>query len=187
MLGPAVLLGVPAALPSVSSAQGVTFDGLVPLGYGFNSVDGLGTDSAVTGGSPDFSGLPNHIDVDLLSLSVELDYRFGNDAWVGAYYRMGALDVALLGPMTVGIDTSHYGVFGGYDFGHGRLEAFSGTSEIAENSPLGAEFPDDVLDCGLSCAYQVTPELKLYRLSAHWLRPERADGPRLIPLWRCRV
>lgn len=187
MFRPAILVGVLAALPSVSSAQGVTFDGSVTLGYGFNSISGLGTDIALNGASLDFdgdltfsdqfavglgfgfnssnlevNGLPNDINIDLLSLSVEPEYRFSNGAYVGAYYRMGDLDLALLGPITVGIDTSQYGVFGGYDFGQGHVEAFYGMSEITDNSLLGGVFSGDIVDYGISGAYQVMPELELY-------------------------
>ncbi len=187
MFRPAILVGMLAAFPSVSSAQGLAFDGAVTLGYGFNSIDGLGTDIALNGGSLDFdgdlmfneqfavglgfsfgsanlevAGLPNDINIDLLSLSVEPEYRFGNGAYVGVYYRMGDLDLALAGPITVGIDTSQYGIFGGYDFGQGHVEAFYGTSELTDNALLGGVFNGDVTDYGLSGAYQVMPELELF-------------------------
>lgn len=188
MFRPAILVGVLVALPSVSYAQGVTFDGAITLGYGFNSINGIpGTDISLNGGSLDFdgdlrfsdqfavglgfgfgsgdlevAGLPNDINIDLLSLSVEPVYSFSNGAYVGAYYRMGDLDLALLGPVTIGIDTSQYGLFGGYDFGQGHVEAFYGMSDFTDNSLLGGAFAGDITDYGVSGAYQVMPELELF-------------------------
>jgi predicted porin len=187
MLRPAILVGVLAALPSVSSAQGVSFDGAVTLGYSFNTINDLGTDITLNGASLDFdgdlafseaftvglgfsfgssdlevTGLPNDINVDLLSLSVEPEYRFGNGAYVGVYYRMGDIDLALLGPVTIGLDTYQYGIYGGYDFGQGHIEAFYGESDFTDNSLLGGAFGGDIVDYGISGAYQVMPELELF-------------------------
>lgn len=188
MLRPALFVGVLAALPSVSNAQGLEFDGAVTLGYAFNSIGGIpGTDISLNGGSLDFEGdlrfsdefavglgfsfgsaniaidgLANDINTDLLGLSVEPVYNFSNGAYVGAYYRMGDLDLALVGPITIGIDTSQYGIFGGYDFGQGHVEAFYGMSELNDNALLGGAFNGDVTDYGLSGAYQVMPELEVF-------------------------
>lgn len=188
MFRPAILVGVLAALPSVSSAQGISFDGAATVGYAFNSINGIpGTDIALNGGSLDFegdltfsdqfsvglgfgftsgnlevTGLPNDVNIDLLSLSVEPVYNFGNGGYVGAYYRMGDLDLALIGPLTIGIDTSQYGIFGGYDFGQGHVEAFYGMSELTDNALLGGVFNGDITDYGLSGAYDVMPELELF-------------------------
>lgn len=187
MIRPAILVGVLAALPSVSLAQGITLDGAVTLGYNFNSINELGTDITLNGASLDFDGdlifsdefsvglgfgfssgdlsvdgLPNDINIDLLSLSVEPVYRFSSGAYVGAYYRMGDLDLALVGPLTIGLDTSQYGIFGGYDFGQGHVEAFYGMSEFTDNALLGGLFNGDITDYGVSGAYQVMPELELF-------------------------
>lgn len=187
MIRPAIFAGVLAALPSVSLAQGVTLDGAVTLGYGFSSINDLGTDINLNGASIDFDGdlmfdesfsvglgfsfassnlevdgLPNDINIDLLSLSVEPEYRFSSGAYIGAYYRMGDLDLALIGPLTIGLDTSQYGVFGGYDFGQGHVEIFYGQSEFTENALLGGLGDTDVTDYGISGSYQVMPELELF-------------------------
>ncbi|WP_371258155.1 porin [Jannaschia sp. CCS1] len=184
---PAILAGVLMALPSVTLAQGLTLDGAVTLGYGFSTIDGFGTDITLNGASLDFdgdlrfsdefsvglgfgfgssdlsvTGLPNDINIDLLSLSVEPEYRFSNGAYVGAYYRMGDLDLSLVSPVTVGVDTFQYGIFGGYDFGQGHVEAFYGQSDFTENSLLGLGISTDVTDYGVSAAYQMTPELELF-------------------------
>ncbi|GAB5448750.1 porin [Gymnodinialimonas sp.] len=187
MIRPAILVGVLAALPSVSLAQGITFDGAVTLGYSFNTINDLGTDITLNGGSLDFdgdlgfsdefsvglgfsfgssnldvNGLPNEVNIDLLSLSVEPVYRFSSGAYVGAYYRMGDLDVALVGPVTIGLDTSQYGIFGGYDFGQGHVEVFYGMSDFTENALLGGLGDVDVTDYGISASYQAMPELDIF-------------------------
>ncbi|MBL4628828.1 MAG: hypothetical protein JKY00_12490 [Roseicyclus sp.] len=182
MFRPAILAGVLAALPAVSSAQGIEFDGAVTFGAAFNSgefvpgldltynnysidFDGdlrfseefsLGLGFGLTSGDFDLGGSP--INVDLLSLSVEPEYRFSNGAYVGAYYRMNDLDFALLGPITIGIDTTSYGVFGGYDFGQGHIEAFYGITDLGNTGALTL----DIVDYGLSGAYEVTPDLEIY-------------------------
>lgn len=187
MFRPAMMAGLLAALPSVSSAQGLTFDGSMTLGYSFSSISDLGTDVTLNGASLDFDGdvnfseqfslglgfsfssadlevdgLPNDINIDLIGLSVEPEYRFGNGAYVGAYYRMGDLDLALIGPLTIGVDTYQYGIFGGYDFGQGHVEAFYGVSDFTDNGLLGGLGNQDVTDYGISAAYQVMPELELF-------------------------
>lgn len=191
MIRPAIFVGVLAALPSVSLAQGVTFDGAVTLGYGFNTInDLLPVDINVNGASLDFDGdlafseafslglgfsfssrdieidgTSIEFNADLLSLSVEPEYRFSNGGYVGVYYRMGDLDVAIAGPLTIGVDTYQYGIFGGYDFGNGHVEAFYGESDFTENSLiLGAFIGDlvDVTDYGISGSYQVMPELEVF-------------------------
>ena len=188
MFRPALLVGALAAFPSISLAQGVTFDGAVTLGYNFNTINGIpGADITLNGGSLDFegdlsfsdqfsvglgfsfasgdlevTGLPSGINVDLLGLSVEPVYHFSNGAYVGAYYRMGDLDLALLGPVTIGIDTSQYGIFGGYDFGQGHVEAFYGVSDIEPNALIPVALGVDVTDYGISGSYQVMPELDIF-------------------------
>ncbi|MBY4894989.1 porin [Rhodobacteraceae bacterium N5(2021)] len=187
MIRPAIFVGVLAALPSVSLAQGITFDGAATLGYSFTTVNDLGTDISLNGASLDFdgdlgfsdefsvglgfsfgssnlevTGLPNDINIDLLSLSIEPEYRFSNGAYVGAYYRMGDLDVALVGPLTIGLDTSQYGIFGGYDFGQGHVEVFYGQSQFTDNALLGALGNTDVTDYGISASYQAMPELDIF-------------------------
>lgn len=188
MFRPALLVGVLAAFPSVSLAQGVTFDGAVTLGYNFNSINGIpGADITLNGGSLDFDGDLSFSDqfsvglgfgfssgdldinsgalsanIDLLSLSVEPVYNFGNGGYVGAYYRMGDLDLALLGPITVGIDTSQYGIFGGYDFGQGHVEAFYGVSDIEPNALIPIALGVDITDYGISGSYEVMPQLEVY-------------------------
>ena len=127
MFRPAILVGVLAALPSVSSAQGLEFDGTITLGAAFNSLDvapgasgdfnnfsidfdgdlrfseefSVGLGFGMTSGDLDTNGGING-NIDLLTLSVEPEYRFSNGAYVGAYYHMNDLDIALLGPITVG-------------------------------------------------------------------------------------
>lgn len=186
MIRPAIFVGVLAALPSVSMAQGVTFDGAVTLGFAMNSTSISGTDISLNGYSIDadgdlrfseevsvglgfglssgdvsFPGLGGDLNVDLMTLSVEPQYSFSNGAYVGAYYRMNDLDLALLAPITVGIDTTSYGVFGGYDFGQGHVEAFYGMTDVGDDGLfLGLDV--DVVDYGFSGAYGITPELEVF-------------------------
>lgn len=188
MIKPAILVGALVAFPSLVSAQGLQFDGAVTLGYNFNSVNGIpGADITLNGGSLDFDGDLHFNDqfsvgmgfgfasgdldinsgalsanIDLLSLSVEPVYNFGNGAYVGAYYRMGDLDLALLGPITIGIDTSQYGIFGGYDFGQGHIEAFYGVSDIEPNALIPVGLNTDITDYGISGSYDVMPQLEVY-------------------------
>lgn len=191
MIRPAFLVGVLAALPLVSptiaSAQGLVLDGAVTLGYGFNSIDGIpGTDLSLNGYSIDFDGnlrfseqvsvglgfglnssdleiaaTSTSLNVDVMTLSVEPQYTFTNGAYVGAYYRMNDIDLALLGPITFGIDANSYGIFGGYDFGQGHVEAFVGMTDIGDTAGLfGSDV--DVTDYGISAAYDITPELEIF-------------------------
>lgn len=187
MFRPAILVGVLAALPSVSHAQGVTFDGAVTLGYGFNSINGIpGTDISLNGGSLDFDGdlrfsdqfavglgfglssgdleigaTSTSLNVDLMSLSVEPRYDFAGGAYMGAYYRMNDIDLALLGPITLGIDATSFGIFGGYDFGQGHVEAFYGMTDIGDAAGLfGTDV--DVTDYGVSAAYEIMPDLEIF-------------------------
>ncbi|WP_224813821.1 porin [Hasllibacter sp. MH4015] len=186
MMKPALLAGALVALPTLVSAQGVEFDGAVTLGYAFNSSSIGGTDLNLNGYSIDFDGdlsfseefsvglgfgfssgdleiggLGTDLNIDLISLEVEPQYSFSNGAYVGAYYHMNDLDLALLAPITFGIDANSYGVFGGYDFGQGHVEAFYGTTDLGD-SPLLAGLNLDVVDYGVSGAYQVMPELEIY-------------------------
>lgn len=187
MIRPAIFAGVLAALPSVSLAQGITLDGAVTLGYGFTTINDLGTDINLNGGSIDFDGdlifdesfsvglgfsfgsgtlevdgLPNDVNVDLLTLAIEPEYRFSNGAYVGVYYRMGDFDLAIAGPLAIGTDSYQYGVFGGYDFGNGHVEAFYGESDFTEDALLGGLGDIDITDYGVSGSYQVMPELELF-------------------------
>lgn len=188
MIRPALLVGALVALPTFASAQGVEFDGAVTLGANFNSIGGLpGFDVDLNGYSFDFegdlrfgeefsvgigaafntgnlqvSGAPGDINIDLIGLSVEPQFNFSNGAYAGIYYRAGDLDVALLGPLTIGIDTQSYGVFGGYDFGQGSVEGFIGTSELGENSLIPIPVGVDITDYGVSGSYQAMPELEIF-------------------------
>lgn len=188
MIRPAIFMGVLAALPSMSHAQGIQFDGAATLGYNFNTISGIpGTDITLNGASLDFEGdltfseqfslglgfgfssgdlevggTPLSANIDLLSLSVEPVYNFGNGGYVGAYYRMGDLDLALVGPITVGIDTSQYGIFGGYDFGQGHVEAFYGVSDIEPGALIPVGLGVDVIDYGISGSYEISPQLDVY-------------------------
>ncbi|QXT39354.1 porin [Gymnodinialimonas ceratoperidinii] len=184
MIRPAIFVGVLAALPSTTVAQGISFEGAATIGYNFNTISGLpGDDLTLNGASIDVDGdlrFSEHVsvglgfglasgeldtgggtnlDVDLMSLAIEPVYNFGNGGYVGAYYRTGDLDIALLGPLSIGIDTNQYGIFGGYDFGQGHVEAFYGVSDLDNDSP---GFDVDIVDYGLSASYDVMPALEVY-------------------------
>lgn len=189
MIRPALLVGALVALPTFASAQGIALTGDVTIGYQFSSIGGIpGLDADLNGYSIDFdgdlelspefsvglgfgfdtrnlevNGLTDSVNIDLISLSVEPTYHHESGFYGGLYYRMGDLDVALIGPITIGADTSQYGIFGGYDFGNGHVEAFYGVSQIEENSliPIGG-LDIDVVDYGISGSYQVMPELDIF-------------------------
>lgn len=184
MIRSAIFVGVLAAIPATVSAQGVEFDGTVTIGYSANSIDGLpGTDLNLNGfsfdadgdlrfseefsvglgigmstGDLEISGAPISPSVDLMSLSVAPRYDFTSGAYAGLYYHMNDLDIAIIGPITVGIDIESYGLFGGFEFAQGHVEAFYGMSDIGETFGLDL----DITDYGLSGAYQVMPELDVF-------------------------
>ncbi|MEX3016530.1 porin [Gymnodinialimonas hymeniacidonis] len=188
MIRPILLATTVVAMPALASAQGLEFDGSVTAGANFNSIGGIpGTDITLNGysfdfdgdlhfdesfsvgigagfstGNLDITGAPNEINVDLISLSIEPVYRFSSGAYVGGYYRMGDLDLALLGPVTIGIDTSQYGIFGGYDFGQGHVEAFYGMSELGDNALIPVALNTDVTDFGVSGSYEVMDGLDVF-------------------------
>lgn len=186
MMKPALVVGVLAALPGAASAQGIQLDGAVTLGYAFNSIDIVpGLDPDLNGYSIDFDGdlifseqfavglgfsygsgnldiLGTEINIDQIGLSVEPVYMHESGAYIGAYYRMGDLDLALAGPITIGVDTEQYGLFGGYDFGQGHVEAFYGVSDIEPNALIPIGLNVDITDFGVSAAYEVMPQLEVY-------------------------
>lgn len=184
MIRPAIFVGVLAALPSATFAQGISFEGAATIGYNFNTISGFpGDDVTLNGVSIDVDGDLNFnehmsvglgfglasgqldfggssdLDIDFMNLAIEPVYNFGNGGYVGAYYRMGDIDIALLGPLSVGIDANSYGIFGGYDFGQGHVEAFYGVTDLDNDSP---GFDIDVADYGLSASYDVMPALEVY-------------------------
>lgn len=203
MMRPALLMGALAALPGVASAQGIQLDGAVTLGYAFNTIGSLPIDDVTLNGySLDFDGdlifseefavglgfsynsgnldiLGTEINIDLIGLSVEPVYMHESGAYIGAYYRMGDLDLALLGPVTVGIDTEQYGLFGGYDFGQGHVEVFYGASDIEPNALIPVGLNTDVIDYGISASYEVMPQLDVYGAI---LRTEIDSGGSTLPI-----
>lgn len=192
MIRPILLAGAVVALPSLAAAQGLQFDGTVTVGAAFNNIniDGapaplddislngysfdiegdlhfdenfsVGIGAGFTTGNLDIDGAPSEINIDLIGLSIEPMYTFSNGAYVGAYYRMGDLDIAIAGPVTIGIDTYQYGIFGGYDFGMGHVEAFYGVSELNEDALIPLPIDADVTDFGISGSYQAMPELDIF-------------------------
>ncbi|MEM7242428.1 MAG: porin [Pseudomonadota bacterium] len=172
---------------TLSHAEGVAFDGAITLGYSFNSIDGIpGTSLDLNGPSIDIdgdlkfsdwfevglgfgyssgdlsvSGLPIDLNVDLISFAIEPVYKFDGGFYVGGYYRNGDLDLGIAGPITVGLDTYSYGLFGGYDFGPGDVEVFLGRSEGATSGiPIGLDV--DVKDLGISASYEIRPNLEVF-------------------------
>ncbi len=187
MMRSAFLVGALAAIPSVSAAQGIQLDGAVTLGYAFNSIGiAPGLDADLNGYSSDFDGdlafseefsvglgfgfssgdldiAGTSINVDLINLAVEPVYMHSSGAYIGAYYRMNDLDLAVAGPITLGIDTTQYGLFGGYDFGQGHVEVFYGMTDLDPSSviPLGG-LNLEATDFGISGSYQVMPQLEVF-------------------------
>jgi hypothetical protein len=118
----------------------------------------VGLGFGLASGQLDFGG-GTDLDIDFINLAIEPVYNFGNGGYVGAYYRMGDIDLALVGPLSVGIDANSYGIFGGYDFGQGHVEAFYGGTDLDNDS---SGFDVDVVDYGLSASYDVMPALEVY-------------------------
>jgi len=95
---------------------------------------------------------------DLMSFAFEPSYHFANGAYVGAYYRMGDLDLSIaLLPITLGVDTRQSGIFAGYESGPLWIEAFYGTSDT--DPGIGGI---DVTDMGLAVSYSVMPNLDVF-------------------------
>ncbi len=185
MIRPVLLATTIMVMPALASAQGLEFDGSVTVGANFNSTDILGTSVTLNGYSFDFdgdvhfnesfsvgvganmntgnleiTGIGGDLNVDLMSFYLEPQYNFGNGGYAGAYLRMNDLDLGLLGPINIGIDTTSYGVFGGYDFGQGHVEVFYGMTDL--DDPNGVLTTLDVTDFGISGAYEVMPNLEVF-------------------------
>jgi len=174
-----------ASLPAVASAQGVTMASTVTLGFSFGSVDGIpgtdidlnttsidfasdimfgtnfgvGLDFAIAQTEVDIAGAPFGIDLDLIGLAIEPVYYFGNGAYAGLYYRMGDLDLSISAiPITFGVDTRSFGVFGGYESGPLWVEGYVGSSDTDPGLPGSI----DVMDYGLYASYDVMPNLEVF-------------------------
>lgn len=171
------------ALPAVASAQVVTMTSSVTLGFSSSSIDGIGPDVDLTGMSLDFNsdimigsnvtvafdfglaqtsvdiaGAPFDIQIDLMSLAIEPAYHFGNGGYAGVYYRMGDLDVSIsVIPITFGVDSHSFGIFGGYENGPLWVEGFVGSSDT--DPSIGGV---DVMDYGIAAAYEISPNFEVF-------------------------
>lgn len=170
------------ALPGVASAQMTpTMSSTITLGFSSGSLDVLGTDIDLTttsidvdsdiGFGPnvniglDFGIASTDIDVpgfglqaDLMSFAFEPSYHFSNGAYVGAYYRMGDLDISIAAiPITFGVDTRQSGIFAGYENGPLWIEGFYGTSDTSPG--IGGI---DITDMGLAASYDIMPNFELF-------------------------
>lgn len=171
------------ALPGVAMAQmAPTISSTVTLGFSSGTLDVLGTDIDLTTTTLDMDNdiafgpnvnvaldfglsmtevdtpLPIGIDVDLMSFAFEPSYHFSNGAYVGAYYRMGDLDISVsILPITLGVDTRQSGIFAGYENGPLWVEAFYGTSDSSPG--IGGI---DITDYGLAASYSVMPNLDVF-------------------------
>jgi len=173
------------ALPLAAQAQtGPGFSGAMTLGYSSSSIEfapgadadynalsidvisdiafseafSVGLDFSMTSGTLDAGG-GLEIDLDLIGLAIEPEYHFGNGAYAGVYYRMGDLDLSLpFLPITVGVDTESYGVFGGYEHGPLWVEAFVGRSDTDPGLPGGI----DIVDYGLAASYQINSQFGVF-------------------------
>jgi predicted porin len=171
-------------MPAVATAQSaITFDGTASLGYNFSNVDIGGFDVDLSGMSLDLdtdvgfsesfsvgldfgiaattidAGGGLEIDLDLMSMAIEPVYSLSNGAYFGAYYRMGDLDLSLPGlPITFGIDSDSYGLFGGYENGPIWVEAFIGTSDSEPSLPGNI----DIMDYGIAASYDISPDFDVF-------------------------
>jgi len=172
------------ALPLAAQAQtGPAFSGAMTLGYSASNIDIAGTDVdftamsldvesdvmfsdafsvgldfSLTSGTLDAGG-GLEVDLDLIGLAIEPVYHFGNGAYAGVYYRMGDLDLSLPGlPITFGVDTESYGIFGGYEHGPLWVEAFIGTSDTDPGLPGDI----DILDYGIAASYEINSQVGVF-------------------------
>lgn len=172
-----------ATFPAAAFAQTMTMTSAVTLGFASSTIDAGGGDVDVSTMSLDFESDtmfgPNFnlgldfgitqsdfdlgggfdLQVDLMSLAIEPSYRFGNGGYIGVYYRMGDLDVSLpFIPITFGVDTRNYGIFGGYENGPLWVEGFVGTSDLDPGLPAGI----DIMDYGIAASYDVAPNWEVF-------------------------
>ena len=171
------------ALPGAALAQMTpTMSSTITLGFSSTSLDALGADIDLNTTSIDVASdiafgpnvnvaldfgiamteidtpLPIGIDADLMSFAFEPSYHFANGAYVGAYYRMGDLDISIsLLPITLGVDTHQSGIFAGYESGPFWVEVFFGTSD--SDPGIGGI---DITDYGLAASYDVMPNLEVF-------------------------
>lgn len=171
------------ALPGATLAQTApSMNSTITLGFSSTSLDALGTGIDLTTTSLDVDSdisfgpsvnvgldfglsmteidtpLPIGIDADLMSFGFEPSYHFANGAYIGAYYRMGDLDISVsLLPITLGVDTQQSGIFAGYESGPLWVEVFYGTSDT--DPGIGGI---DITDYGLAASYDVMPNLEVF-------------------------
>ncbi len=177
-----ITTAVLATFPAAAFAQTMTMTSAVTLGFASSTIDAGGGSVDVTTMSLDFEsdtqfgpnfnlgldfgitqsdfdiGGPS-LQVDLMSLAIEPSYRFASGGYVGVYYRIGDLDVSLpIGiPITFGVDTRSYGIFGGYENGPLWVEGFVGTSDT---SPGFSGV--DIMDYGIAASYDVAPNWEVF-------------------------
>lgn len=118
----------------------------VDLGLGFSSSD------------ISINGSPTLVSADLIGLSIEPVYYFGNGAYAGLYYRTGDLDISLTSlPITFGVDTVNSGLFGGYATDMYGVEMFYGTSDTDPGITIF-----DITDLGVSGFYRIAPNAEIF-------------------------
>lgn len=174
------------AMPLAAQAQtGPDFSGTLTLGYSDSSLSGapgvdtdlskmtleaetdmmfgrafgVGLDFGFATGTLDVAGAAADVDTDLIGFAVEPVYHLGNGAYAGAYYRMYDLDFSTApAPVTAGVDTESYGLFGGYESGPLWVEGFIGTSDTDPGLPGNV----DIMDYGVAASYEMIPEATVF-------------------------
>ena len=170
-----------ATFPAAAFAQTMTMTSAVTFGFASSTIDtggtdidvntmsldfesdtmfganfNLGLDFGITQSDFDFGGLG--VQVDLMSLAIEPSYRFTGGGYLGVYYRLGDLDVSLpFIPITFGVDTRNYGIFGGYEAGPLWIEGFVGRSDL-DPSLAGV----DIMDYGIAASYDIAPNWEVF-------------------------
>lgn len=136
-----------------------TFD--IDTSFMFGANFGLDIGLGYSNWDASINSSPTIASVDLIGLSIEPIYYFGNGAYAGLYYRTGDLDVSITGlPITFGVDTVNSGLFGGYATDMYGVEVFYGTSDT--DPSISSLTSVDITDLGISGSYRVAPNAEIF-------------------------
>lgn len=133
---------------TVDVATNIRFNDSLSLGVDFGLAKGrLGAD------------LGAEVDIELISMGIAPVYHFANGSYLGGYYITGDNDLSVPPlPISFGIDTKGYGLFGGFNSGAWGVEAFVGRSDTSPSLDEDLK----INDLGLSASYAVNEKAGVF-------------------------
>lgn len=178
-----LLASTVAALPMTASAQGITLDGVVSLGYTWSNGDlfdisGLGISAqtdlifspnmsigfdmdiamAEVDGIPLAPGLS--VDLDATRFAFEPTYKFGNGWEASVYWQIADIDIStpVIPVIGLGVELQSYGIAGAYERDNYRFAAYIGQSDTDPGLPAGF----DIKDWGISASWAFASGFEIY-------------------------